>query len=139
MDSKYLLGDLVVAVCVIPLSKPPANLSWYINSDSADVSFVFNQSERRIGGTDTALYSVLQLEFMLMKKHLLYPGGGFSLKCTAEIENLYWKSTEVVTSVAFPLTSWLKPASARAFSSQKCSSMLVIVFLVVSFILKIYE
>ena len=48
VDSKYHVGDQITASCFSPLSYPPAVLSWYINSDSADPSFLSNKSVMKI-------------------------------------------------------------------------------------------
>ena len=116
----------MTAVCAIPLSKPEATLSWYINSDSADPKYVSNQSENsEFCAKETVPYSVLQLEFTLTQKHLVLPRGGFSLKCTAEVLDLYWKSTEVATQVASPPTSWLQHAFVSSLVASKLSCNLV--------------
>ena len=125
VNSKYSVGDSITASCVSPLSFPPTVLSWYINNDSADHSFVSNQSEITIhqgsqilrnrdkkqsslSPTDNTLYqhareedpvtySVKKLNFIVNDNHLT--DGELSLKCTAEILDLYWRSNEVATQV----------------------------------------
>ena len=43
MNSKYLLGDRLVAHCLLPQSHPPAVLQWYINDITADMKHVSRQ------------------------------------------------------------------------------------------------
>ena len=43
MNSKYLLGDRLVADCLLPESHPPAILQWYINDVTADIKHLSRQ------------------------------------------------------------------------------------------------
>ena len=43
VSSKYSLGDQVTADCLLPVSSPAAELTWYINSDTADMASINNQ------------------------------------------------------------------------------------------------
>ena len=167
VDSKYHVGDQIIASCFSPLSFPLAVLRWYINSDSADPSFISNQSRMDIhpnsaifsamnmkpqfagfmnqrSEADRSIepneffhvyqhseapfyapsdkieelnknhhkkknptpYSVLKLNFTVKHKHLAHTEGGLSLKCTAEVQDLYWCSSEVDTNVASPPITW---------------------------------
>ena len=48
VSKRYSIGDQIKATCISPPSFPPVVLRWYINNDSADVSFVSEQSEERL-------------------------------------------------------------------------------------------
>ena len=172
--SKYQVGDQITVSCISPLSFPPAVLRWYINSDSADPSFVSNQLEMTIhqdkpifstmnmiselesfmnlkSENDPSVepheyfqssslnhlseeslntpsvtrkrlnkiphhkrkpapYSVLKLNFTVKPKHLAHTAGGLSLKCTAEVLDIYWRSSEVET--------WSLPAFSHSVSAN---------------------
>ena len=149
VNSKYNIGDQITAECILPVSSPKAVLSWYINSDSADPSFVSDQtvksikSDRKLsdmkdlkgensfeyfqymidtpyhGNTNSLAsrkisielpYSVLTISFIVKPKHLKQPEGSLSLKCTAEVLELYWRSTEVETLVKSLSSSWSLPS-----------------------------
>ena len=148
VNSKYSVGDSITASCVSPLSYPPTVLSWYINNDSADHSFVSNQSEITthhgsqtlknrdkkqyyLSPTDTSLYqhfredpvtySVKKLNFIVNENHLT--DGELSLKCTAEILDLYWRSNEVATQVSSSVPySWYAPSFSYSGSDSLCVS-----------------
>ena len=47
-QKRYSIGDQITATCISPSSFPPVVLRWYINSDSADASFLSDQSEERL-------------------------------------------------------------------------------------------
>jgi hypothetical protein len=176
VDSKYHLGDQITASCISPVSFPPAVLSWYINSDSADPSFISNQSQMTFHSdspilsdvnmkyqleslmkqrseadrsiepskyfhTDTSIvYEHLQdfintpndmrnnhhqkknparqLNFTVKPKQLVMPGGGLSLKCTAEVLDLYWRSSEVETQVITRPNTWSLTAFSHAVATN---------------------
>ena len=148
VNSKYSVGDSITASCVSPLSYPPTVLSWYINNDSADHSFVSNQSEITthhgsqilknrdkkqyfLSPTDTSLYqhyredpvtySVKKLNFIVNENHLT--DGELNLKCTAEILDLYWRSNEVATQVSSSVPySWYAPSFSYSGSDNLCVS-----------------
>ena len=148
VNSKYSVGDSITASCVSPLSYPPTVLSWYINNDSADNSFVSNQSEITthhgsqilknrdkkqyyLSPTDTSLYqhyredpvtySVKKLNFIVNENHLT--DGELNLKCTAEILDLYWRSNEVATQVSSSVPySWYAPSFSYSGSDNLCVS-----------------
>ena len=179
----------MTASCISPLSFPPALLSWYINSDSADPSFVSNQSEMaiqldnhewietilksKIGGQfnsksdedlssevidyfnqklslfdeppvalytlsskknlilknklnkKPAQYSILKLKFIVKNKHLKGTDGGVSLKCTAEVLDLYWRSSEVSVHVS-SVPHWSLPAFSYSATVTLAESYLLL-------------
>ena len=41
---RYSLGDMIRADCMSPHSVPAANLTWYINSDTADINLITSDS-----------------------------------------------------------------------------------------------
>jgi hypothetical protein len=157
-------------------------LSWYINSDSADPSFVSNQTEMAIHQvyqiysnmdmisklvsfvniksevdpiiepkSDTSLQmhvseaslnthsdtrkkfnsklSVLKLNFTVKPKHLAHTAGGLSLKCTAEVLDLYWRSSEVTSQVKSLPGTWSLPAfSNSVLAKMDMKSLFLMIF-----------
>ena len=59
---------------------------------------------------DPNLYSVVKLRFPIREKHLGTEDRLLSLKCTASVTDLYWRSTEVKTLIR-PLHAWRFPSS----------------------------
>ena len=43
VQSKYNIGDRLTADCMLPVSHPPAALTWYINTDTADQTYISDQ------------------------------------------------------------------------------------------------
>ena len=40
LDFRYSVGDTIQAACLSPVSFPPAVLTWYVNSDTADTGHI---------------------------------------------------------------------------------------------------
>ena len=59
-------------------------------------------------------YSVLKLNFTVKPKHLAYTEGSLSLKCTAEVLDIYWRSSEVETQVTSLPGTWSMPAFSNS-------------------------
>lgn len=134
VSSKYLLGDTLLADCMLPQSHPPAILTWYINSDTADPSHTSSQHsltrniDPHIAGNESAAHHTLgqfvavSLNFTIKEKHVRQVEGvegGLSLKCTAEVLELYWRTSEVSVSVARSPRVWFSPALSSSSSSSQ--------------------
>ena len=59
-------------------------------------------------------YSVLKLNFTVKHKHLAHTEGGLSLKCTAEVLDLYWRSSELETQVSSLPGTWSMPSFSNS-------------------------
>ncbi|XP_050079128.1 uncharacterized protein LOC126565971 [Anopheles maculipalpis] len=89
---RYQIGDYVRLNCTSGRSKPAVQLTWYINSELADPSYV-RQYPKIVSLTPDHLEtSILGLEFRVKPKHFRH--GDLKLKCLATISNVYWKSNE---------------------------------------------
>ena len=122
--SKYHVGDNLSATCLSSASYPPVVLTWYINSDSADSTFVTSQSENSVlkrsqltlqknktngffqdGEFKRRGHTSLRLNFKIKKVHMSSEGL-LRVKCTARVLNLYWRSSEVETAVISKENYW---------------------------------
>ena len=87
-----------------------------VHSDSADLTYLSNQSLTR-NRNDSSLelsnnwtkYSTLELDFKIKEKHIIDTNGKLSLKCTAEVLDLYWRSSEVSVTVTSIPRPWFSP------------------------------
>ncbi|XP_058126100.1 uncharacterized protein LOC131282871 [Anopheles ziemanni] len=89
---RYQLGEHVRVNCTSGRAKPAAQLTWYINSELADHTYVRQYPTIVSFTTDHLETSILGLEFRVKPKHFRH--GDMKLKCLATIENVYWKSNE---------------------------------------------
>ncbi|XP_063587623.1 uncharacterized protein LOC134764876 [Penaeus indicus] len=94
----YQLEEVVALNCSSPRSQPPAELTFYVNGEQADPSWLIphnaiseESNSQHPPGLQTAM---LGLRFTLWPR--LLRRGSVVVKCTASILNLYWDSSEVV-------------------------------------------
>ena len=81
-------------------------------------------------------YVGVTLNFTIREKHLRLEDSVMSLKCTAEVMDLYWRTSEVSVSVARAPRNWYSPhipvfSSSPLMSSTR--SLSVVVTLILSF------
>ncbi|XP_039284268.1 uncharacterized protein LOC111056050 isoform X2 [Nilaparvata lugens] len=88
---RYQVGDKVRVNCTSGLSKPPAHLTWFINGEQVNSSFLRGpfKSYPEEEGLERA---ILGLEFQVEPKH--FKNGDLKLKCLATIATIYWNSNE---------------------------------------------
>ncbi|XP_065567307.1 uncharacterized protein LOC136031546 isoform X2 [Artemia franciscana] len=88
---RYSIGDIVDVNCTSKDSLPAANLTWYINGDPVDRSYLRQYPLEEV--QETGLQSItLGLQFKVRQKHFKH--GGLKIKCLATLAALYWRSDE---------------------------------------------
>ena len=122
---------------MLPQSHPPAILTWYVNSDTADSSHTSRQYsvtrniDPHLPGNESSAHHTMgkfvavSLNFTVKEKHVRQAEGVqgvLSLKCTAEVLDLYWRTSEVSVTVARTPELWFSPA--LSFSSTFHTSLL---------------
>ncbi|KAF6210870.1 hypothetical protein GE061_013981 [Apolygus lucorum] len=89
LKSKYRLGDVIVANCTAPGSKPAANISWSINNRIAERKHV-TQRQRILDDDLEQTISTLKIH----ARHYHFIDGRLNVKCGASIYQVYWESAE---------------------------------------------
>ncbi|XP_037088049.1 uncharacterized protein LOC119108561 [Pollicipes pollicipes] len=87
----YRIGDLVRLNCTSPPTVPPPTLHWYIDGERAHPDLVTRYPPVR--APDGTVTVTKQLRLTLLYKHLVATGR-LNIKCTASLENIYWRSHE---------------------------------------------
>ncbi|XP_066901242.1 cell adhesion molecule 2 [Halyomorpha halys] len=87
---RYQIGDKVKVNCTSGLSKPAAQLSWYINGEPSKDSYLRGPLEEE--SHDGLIRTTLGLEFRIERRH--FRKGDLKLKCLASIGTVYWNSNE---------------------------------------------
>ncbi|XP_053960498.1 uncharacterized protein LOC128864765 [Anastrepha ludens] len=88
---RYQIGDVVRLNCTSAPSKPVCHLSWLINGEPANRSYL-RPYEKAIVGREGLEIARLGLEFRVRSSHFRH--GDMKLKCVAKISSLYWQSNE---------------------------------------------
>ncbi|XP_043205136.1 uncharacterized protein LOC122372253 [Amphibalanus amphitrite] len=120
-------GDRVWANCTSYRSRPAAQLTWYINgarSDNASLRWYPEQVD------PSGLRNVtLGLDFRLRGSHF-GSTGLVMLKCTAEIETVFYQSANVrIVSRTMAMRSPFGKGSALALSGSSASLLLLLLLL----------
>ncbi|XP_053677547.1 uncharacterized protein LOC128727642 [Anopheles nili] len=89
---RYQIGDHVKINCTSGRSKPAAQLTWYINSELVDPTYIHSYPTIVSLTPDYLETSILGLEFRVKPKH--FRRGDLKLKCLATISTVYGKSNE---------------------------------------------
>ena len=88
--AKYQVGDDVKINCTSALSKPAANLKWYINDQQAPSHYEKTYPLKIL--SESGLEQVtLGLHFTINSNHFLR--GELRMRCTASIHRVYAMST----------------------------------------------
>ncbi|XP_050320480.1 uncharacterized protein LOC126753252 isoform X3 [Bactrocera neohumeralis] len=87
----YQIGDVIRMNCTSGPSKPVCHLSWFINGEPANRSYL-KQYEKYVVGREGLEMARLGLEFRVKGIH--FQDGEIKMKCVAKISSLYWQSNE---------------------------------------------
>ncbi|XP_037883986.1 uncharacterized protein LOC119634113 [Glossina fuscipes] len=88
---RYQIGDWVHVNCTSGRSKPPVQLSWFVNGQAAEPQ-ALRKYKTIISGRDDFETSVLGLQFRVARHH--FRNGDMKLKCVASLSTFYWRSNE---------------------------------------------
>ncbi|XP_050077979.1 uncharacterized protein LOC126564898 [Anopheles maculipalpis] len=91
MRSRYRVGDIVRGNCTSHNSRPPANLTWYINEAQANPSYIRTHKPFRERKNDFET-SLAGIHFVVGSHHFV--NGKLKIRCTARIHDIYIQSTE---------------------------------------------
>ncbi|XP_058123699.1 uncharacterized protein LOC131293294 [Anopheles ziemanni] len=91
MRSRYRVGDIIRGNCTSHNSRPPANLTWFINEQQVNPSYIRTHRPYRERKTDLET-SLAGIHFVAGSHHFL--NGKLKIRCMAKIHDIYQKSTE---------------------------------------------
>ncbi|KAK4320823.1 hypothetical protein Pmani_008335 [Petrolisthes manimaculis] len=121
VQSAYQVHEEVTVNCSSYNSFPPATLSFYVNDEPAEPSWVthYPPTEDPESGLKT---SVLGLQFPL-RPNLLLSGGRAMVKCTAAIGDNYWESSVVAVHSDTPHQASVMEGRASSSPSHGAAVM----------------
>ncbi|RVE46139.1 hypothetical protein evm_009213 [Chilo suppressalis] len=141
--TRYRVGDRLITNCTSGRSRPPTDLTWYINGELATLGHPLHYEERDGGLTVTK--STLELEV----KDSYFKGNRLNLKCLATLHPIYWKSVEesaikersLISNKLnrFPRTDYVDEVNS-AYKIRNYKTILLIAFLNVGkYFIEIYD
>ncbi|XP_054264601.1 uncharacterized protein LOC128987659 [Macrosteles quadrilineatus] len=86
---RYQLGDTVRVNCTSGPSRPATQLTWFINGEQANQSYVVGPIRKPHKGFEMV---TLGLVFRAEPRH--FKRGDLKLKCLATIATVYWRTNE---------------------------------------------
>jgi len=87
----YEMYDNVTVGCNLPKAHPEPKLKFYLNNEAMDPHQVIQASYPDI---ETGLKST-EANVTFMLKPYMVPDGKLKIKCTAEIDEIYWDHSEI--------------------------------------------
>lgn len=95
---RYSVGDTVRGNCTVPAGNPQANITWTINGNQVNSSFVINITDKFI---DDHHMAIAGLDFEIASN--IFTNGKLHVVCNANVFHLYQKKAEVVLMEERPI------------------------------------
>ncbi|XP_047120477.1 uncharacterized protein LOC124803336 [Schistocerca piceifrons] len=91
--ARYHVGDTVHLNCTSGRSRPPAELTWFVNGEQANSSVLVGPEVVGPADAEGLVSARLGLHFRSQAAHFRH-GGSMKLKCLATVATVYWRSNE---------------------------------------------
>ncbi|EDW03641.1 GH10395 [Drosophila grimshawi] len=96
---RYRVGDILRGNCTSRHSRPAANLTWTVNNEEVNPSHVRHHKILRDIRNDMET-SIVGIHFVVTDQH--FDNGKLKLRCSAQLHDVYWKTTEKTILEADP-------------------------------------
>ncbi|XP_030377125.1 uncharacterized protein LOC115626017, partial [Scaptodrosophila lebanonensis] len=100
---RYRIGDILRGNCTSRHSRPAANLTWTVNNEEVNPSLVRHHKILRDTRTDMET-SIVSIHFVVSDQH--FDNGKLKLRCSAQLHDVYWKTTEKTILEADPFAKY---------------------------------
>ncbi|XP_023336796.1 uncharacterized protein LOC111707850 [Eurytemora carolleeae] len=93
---RYSEGDTLNVNCTAEDTKPPVNLTWYINSTPVGEPMLIRYPVWNLTRNQDMLHSsVLGLRYKIHRRDFVDDNSRIKLKCVASMYNVYYKANEI--------------------------------------------
>ncbi|KAH8395646.1 hypothetical protein KR222_005270, partial [Zaprionus bogoriensis] len=96
---RYRVGDILRGNCTSRHSRPAANLTWTVNNEEVNPSHVRHHKILRDTRNEMET-SIVGIHFVVTDQH--FENGKLKLRCSAQLHDVYWKTTEKTILEADP-------------------------------------
>ncbi|EDW57609.2 cell adhesion molecule 3 isoform X2 [Drosophila virilis] len=96
---RYRVGDILRGNCTSRHSRPAANLTWTVNNEEVNPSHVRHHKILRDARNDMET-AIVGIHFVVTDQH--FDNGKLKLRCSAQLHDVYWKTTEKTILEADP-------------------------------------
>nr|XP_036678671.1 uncharacterized protein LOC108012104 isoform X1 [Drosophila suzukii] len=90
---RYRVGDILRGNCTSRHSRPAANLTWTVNNEEVNPSLVRHHKILRDARNDMET-AIVGIHFVVTDQH--FDNGKLKLRCSAQLHDIYWKTTEKI-------------------------------------------
>ncbi|KAH8409971.1 hypothetical protein KR009_003407, partial [Drosophila setifemur] len=98
---RYRVGDILRGNCTSRHSRPAANLTWTVNNEEVNPAHVRHHKIIREPRNDLET-SIVGIHFVVTDQH--FDNGKLKLRCSAQLHDVYWKTTEKTVLEVDPFT-----------------------------------
>ncbi|KAH8376844.1 hypothetical protein KR093_001681, partial [Drosophila rubida] len=88
---RYRVGDILRGNCTSRHSRPAANLTWTVNNEEVNPSHVRHHKILRDTRNEMET-AIVGIHFVVTDQHFV--DGKLKLRCSAQLHDVYWKTTE---------------------------------------------
>ncbi|XP_017013981.2 uncharacterized protein beat-Ia isoform X2 [Drosophila takahashii] len=90
---RYRVGDILRGNCTSRHSRPAANLTWTVNNEEVNPALVRHHKIIRDSRNDMET-AIVGIHFVVTDQH--FDNGKLKLRCSAQLHDVYWKTTEKI-------------------------------------------
>ncbi|XP_046866918.1 uncharacterized protein LOC6643679 isoform X1 [Drosophila willistoni] len=113
---RYRVGDILRGNCTSRHSRPAANLTWTVNNEEVNPSHVRHHKIIRDVRNDMET-AIVGIHFVVTDQH--FDNGKLKLRCSAQLHDIYWKTTEKTILEADPFTKYGNGANGNRVSPDE--------------------
>ncbi|XP_034475515.1 uncharacterized protein LOC117782605 [Drosophila innubila] len=88
---RYRVGDILRGNCTSRHSRPAANLTWTVNNEEVNPAHVRHHKILRDTRSEMET-AIVGIHFVVTDQH--FDNGKLKLRCSAQLHDVYWKTTE---------------------------------------------
>ncbi|XP_043068566.1 uncharacterized protein beat-Ia isoform X2 [Drosophila bipectinata] len=114
--ARYRVGDILRGNCTSRHSRPAANLTWTVNNEEVNPSHVRHHKVIRESRNDLES-SIVGIHFVVTDQH--FDNGKLKLRCSAQLHDIYWKTTEKIVLEVDPFTKYGNGANGNRVSPDE--------------------
>ncbi|KAH8323324.1 hypothetical protein KR067_005086 [Drosophila pandora] len=114
--ARYRVGDILRGNCTSRHSRPAANLTWTVNNEEVNPSHVRHHKVIRESRNDLES-SIVGIHFVVTDQH--FDNGKLKLRCSAQLHDIYWKTTEKTVLEVDPFTKYGNGANGNRVSPDE--------------------
>ncbi|XP_017024090.1 uncharacterized protein beat-Ia isoform X2 [Drosophila kikkawai] len=116
IHTRYRVGDILRGNCTSRHSRPAANLTWTVNNEEVNPAHVRHHKLLKDPHNDMQT-AIVGIHFVVTDQH--FDNGKLKLRCSAQLHDVYWKTTEKTILEVDPFGKYGSGASGNRVSPDE--------------------